>query len=90
MCSSFYPSQIGLKEEQQRVTADPPASTGGSGDPPLTGSGGSSGGKTTMAGQPSMKDSLHALMKRLAEKRREGNRPEDLSVSMQEAGEWTC
>ena len=41
--------------------------------------GGEAGGKTG-ASSPSMRDSLHALMKRLAEKRREGNRPEDLSV----------
>ena len=40
-----------------------------------------SGGDKTSSAMPSMRESRHALMKRLSEKRRDGDRPEDLTVS---------
>ena len=48
-----------------------------------SGSGGGGGGGVdkTSAGTPSMRESLHVLMRRLGDKRRDADRPEDLMVS---------
>ena len=87
----------GVKEEQEQQRLSDGAGGGGSATKAARdagvalesraggggGGGGApgSGGDKTSSAMPSMRESLHALMKRLSEKRRDGDRPEDLTVS---------